>query len=360
LIKYWQSVILVIITMLNFVNHNYDVIDITNPQDTIVKIKRGELDKLITTNQYLVVKEYINPKFNILLPHEMQFHPNYYIYHNPIEGKPVMVKMSKEYWDIFMGNNWSVEDIFNRLKSGPMTKYSKGKDNIVFQHVLGINWKVFGLVFLFSGVLMMLLYNFVSNPWSLELVGDNNKVYNSVDIIDYNGTKAPIKFNDTPLGVNVVRQEEANWTQFKNKHEIKYSLCQTSINTTYILVSSSKALLKDNCEGEGVITPLAYPSFNKPISDYLPANIIQRYSLDPQSQVNFKEGIESITNNLELRSPTYMIYADTKIVSQRDIDIRLAIAVFISVTPTILGLLELYRARSFRLMLTNQVTNPAY
>jgi hypothetical protein len=330
--------------MLNFKSFNYDIIDINDSLNDVKSLTRDKFNNALKENEFLIIKEYINPKFNTMLPKDMQLNEHYYIYN---QNETNVVKISKEYFEFFKNAHWNAPEIYNKLKEERFGKYATKHNPNFFKEVPGIRFKNFWYLVLASMFIFTLLFNIVSSPWNGEFLGDNSQTYNSISLEKYPDKISPIEFNDTVQN-EYTQAQPADWSRFQKSYDLKFSLCSTSNNNSYILVSNSKSGLKEKCEGRGVVTSLNNPVFNAPISDFLPENVIARDKLTATNQISYSEGIALLTKDLELKGPLYTIYADAKIVTPKEITTRIWSTLLIAFIPSIIGIIGLYRARLFK------------
>jgi hypothetical protein len=332
--------------MFNFKTYNYDII--ADDYLTIQKnLTRTVFNEHVQDKPYIIVKEYINPKFNSFLPKDYVFNERYYVY-SGLEDK--YVRFNNEYFNHFENQRWTAQEIYTTLSKNELSKYKSNSKNHFYKDMVGIRpVKIFYLLAL-SGIIFALFYNFVSNPWNNEFVGDNNLTVVSNELKSNSNNNAfYVNMNDDLLN-EFKREESSDWKKLKPQVNVAYSYCSVpNSSISYILVEDKNNQKEaSQCKGKGVVKDITYPIFTKPINEFLPDNIITRDNLNKDELITYQEGIKKIAENYNIDVPKFVIYKNAKVISQQDINVRKSLLVLATLLPIISGIYLIVKQKKFK------------
>jgi hypothetical protein len=334
--------------MFNFKNFSYDVLS-ENYNLIEKKLTRTKFFELVMENEYSLVREYINPKFNIFLPKDYTFNENYYVYKQLPND---FVEFNHEYYNFFKNNNWTPKEIYEVLNDKKLNKYSFKKENKVYKDMIGIGFKKIVYFFITSAVIFSLFYNFASNPFNNEFIGSKNKTIKSSELVKDGKEVSYVEMNDEVLN-EINRTIDGNWQKLKPSINVSYTLCKVKDDKkTYLLIEDRKEKQeKTDCKGVGVIQKIEFPNFQKEINAFLPEIILNRDKIDPNEKILYKEAITKITQEYGIDEPIAVIHKNSKIISQNDQQLRTSLLYLISILPVLFGLLLIYLQHKFKLKL---------
>jgi hypothetical protein len=331
--------------MFNFKANSYDIVDqyyIT----TYKNLSKSKIEEMITKEPFLIVKEYSNPRFNVMLPKDYAFNSQYYIFNGKINE---YVQFNDEYFVNFKDNNWSKQKIFETLKSDKLSKYLSKNDKNRFANMPGIVASKIYYMLALAALLFILLFNWVASPWNNEFIGDDKKTTKTSEVGEFDKTRYIVKMDDMVLN-EYSRKESGDWKKLQSSVDVSYLLCAVpESKISYILIENKiNSKQEVNCSGEGVIEDITYPSFTTTLSDFLPDNVLLKLELDGTKTVSYEEGIKKITTDYELDEPKFVVHKNGKIVTKQAMTYRQLGLIGLSLLPILFGLYQVQKQRKFK------------
>lgn len=340
--------------MLNFKKYSYDLLDenLTIVEKRISKLK---IENANEKSDYVLLREYISPRINAVLPKEYRLKQEYYLFKNNSEkmtnnnaGRE-QVSFNQEYFLHFIKKGWGFETIWKTLNSEDFVYQKTKKDNTKMKNMPGFDWRNVFYFILTSVIIFSLFYNTVSSPWSNEFVGDTNISMNADEGINYSNQIGKIKY----AGVGLIQEETSeavNWTQFRQKKELVYEICRINQSTKTFMVVINKSLNNnaEECRGEGVTSPIKYPNLDIALKEYIPNNVILQKNLDPESIKSFEEMVLIQSNLLNYDTPQFLVYKDAKVISASTVKLRVTALTLLSILPTLFAFYMIFKQNIYR------------
>ena len=332
--------------MFNFKANSYDIVD-HQYLTSFKNLSKFKIEEMITSEPYLLVREYSNPKFNVLLPKDYTFNSQYYIFNSKIND---YIQFNEEYYLNFKNNGWTKEKIFNTLRSQPMSKYLSRNDKNRFPNMPGIIARKLTYMIAFAALIFVLFFNWVALPWNNEYIGDKTKTTTTAEVGEFDKTSYIITMDNDVLYNEYSRKETGDWKKLKSPVDVSYILCSVpETRISYLLIINNINSKEEiNCAGKGVIETITYPNFSTAVSDFLPENVLSKLNLEPSKIITYEEGIKKITADLEIDEPSYVVHKNGNIVTKQELASRQLSLIALSLLPILFGIFLIFRQIKFK------------
>ncbi|MGL4759336.1 MAG: hypothetical protein ACRCXZ_08425 [Patescibacteria group bacterium] len=334
--------------MLNFKKYTYDVFD-QNFNVLEKKISRLKLETEITKNRFQLVKEYISPRINAVLPKEYTLKDEYYIFNSTLDDS---ISFNQEYFEYFVSNQMNVEQSWNLLHKKELDKQRQKIDSFRLKNMPGFHWKNLFYFFSTSIIIFGLFFNFVSSPWSNEILGDKSTSLVVNSEFEYKGGIRSIVLPDKSESMLTTKKpaDEGNFFT-KNAQEQYYELCRIkdTKKTFILIISRAITSVINECSGSGVSSPINYPKLTLPVTELSDnEEYLKRLNMTKGADEDYEVIIKAITTNLDLEEPKFMIFKDSILIDQKTVNSRVLGLVFLTLLPILFALFMIIKQELFK------------